>query len=77
MELGGLEPPTSWVRSSLTQRTKRRDLQAVLQFPGRLTARSCVSVCRGFVGSWSALTVARTSVSSSEPGRSGEVSLKG
>ena len=85
MELGGLEPPTSWVRSSLTQGTKWPDLLAVPRSPGSSRARSRVLVCRGLSGLWSALTTARTSggaavmaaPSSSEPERSGEVNLKG
>jgi len=85
MELGGLEPPTSWVRSSLTQRTKSADLLAVPQSRRRSRARSRVLVCRGLSGLWSTLSAARTSggaalvaaPSSSEPDRSGEVNLKG
>jgi hypothetical protein len=84
VELGGLEPPTSWVRSSQAQRTKPADLLAVLQSRGSTRARSRVLVCRGFAGLWSALMAARTSggaapvaAPSSSELRSGEVNLKG
>jgi hypothetical protein len=85
MELAGLEPATSWVRCGMAQRIECADLLTILAFPGGFTARSRGSVCRGLSGLWSALAVARTSdgaalvtaPSSSEPGRSEEVNLKG
>ncbi len=85
VELGGLEPPTSWVRSSLTQSTKSADLLAVPAVPAQIQGgKSCLGL-QGIVGLWSTLSAARTSggaalvaaPSSSEPDRSGEVNLKG
>ena len=85
MELARLELATSWVRSSLTQRTKSVDLLAVPRSPGSSRAPRRVVVCRGLSGLWSALMAARTSGGaalvaapfSSEPDRSGEVNVRG
>ena len=85
MELGGLEPPTSWVRSRDAQLHTGVDLLDVCPDSALLMGLVSGSVCRGLSGLWSALRPARTSGGaalvvaprSSEPDRSGEVTLKG
>src|SRR5450755_1440042 len=61
MELAGLEPATSWVRSRSCFRTNCADLLGVYRLSTRWPVQISVTVCRGLSGVWSAQTRARTS----------------
>jgi len=61
MELAGLEPATSWVRSRRRFGTKCADLLGVYQLSSTLTAQNSEPVCGGFAGAWSAQARAWTS----------------
>jgi hypothetical protein len=61
VELGGLEPPTSWVRSRSCFRTNCAYLLGVYRLSTRWSVQISGTVCRDLSGVWSAQTRARTS----------------